>query len=144
MNQKKFALIVADACSLFTAVNPACAQSTMFTYQGRVTDNGTNFTGTGQFKFALVTSTNFNHQATATANLSGTFVTSYNIISGGSGYTVAPTVTISGGGGSGATATAVISSGVVTGINPASAGSGYTSAPMVTLSPPPANISYTT
>lgn len=34
------------------------AQNTIFTYQGRVTDNGTNFTGIGQFKFALVTRTN--------------------------------------------------------------------------------------
>ena len=43
------------------------AQSTAFTYQGRVTDNGTNFNGSGQFKFALVTGTNANHTATATA-----------------------------------------------------------------------------
>jgi len=38
----------------------ASAQSTVFTYQGRVTDNGTNFNGGGQFKFALVTGTNAN------------------------------------------------------------------------------------
>jgi hypothetical protein len=31
------------------------AQGTAFTYQGLVTDNGTNFNGTGQFEFALVT-----------------------------------------------------------------------------------------
>lgn len=31
------------------------AQNTTFTYQGRVQDNGTNYTGTGQFLFALVT-----------------------------------------------------------------------------------------
>jgi hypothetical protein len=122
----------------------AFAQGTAFTYQGRVTDNGTNFAGTGQFKFALVTSTNYNHQATATANLSGTFVTSYNLISGGSGYVSAPTVTVSGGGGSGATATAVISGGVVTQVNPGSAGSGYSSLPTVTIAPPPANIIYVT
>src|ERR1039457_2343357 len=120
------------------------AQNTAFTYQGRVTDNGTNFSGTGQFKFALVTSTNYNHQATATAKLSGTFVTSYNLISGGSGYVSAPTVTVSGGGGSGATATAIISGGVVTPINPGSAGSGYSSLPTVTIAPPPANITYVT
>ena len=30
----------------------AFAQSTVFTYQGRVTDHGTNFNGAGQFKFA--------------------------------------------------------------------------------------------
>ncbi|MFZ0828247.1 MAG: tail fiber domain-containing protein [Verrucomicrobiia bacterium] len=131
-------------CALFISINIVCAQSTVFTYQGRVQDNGTNFNGTGQFKFALVTSTNSSHQATATANLSGTFVTSYNIVSGGSGYVSAPIVTVSGGGGSGATATAVMSGGVVTAINPGSAGSGYTSTPTVTLSAPPVNITYVT
>jgi len=35
------------------------AQNTVFTYQGRVLDNGTNFTGIGQFKFALVKKYNF-------------------------------------------------------------------------------------
>lgn len=34
----------------------AFAQGTTFTYQGHILDNATNFTGTGQFKFALVTS----------------------------------------------------------------------------------------
>jgi hypothetical protein len=137
-------ILFATLSALSLGMNAVHAQTTVFTYQGRVLDNGTNFNGTGQFKFALVTSTNFNHQATATANLSGTFVTSYNIISGGSGYVSAPTVTVSGGGGSGATATAVITGGVVTQINPGSAGSGYTSTPTVTLSAPPANIAYTT
>src|SRR5205085_6934176 len=90
------------------------AQGSAFTYQGRLQNNGTNFNGTGQFKFVLVTSTNNSHQATATANLSGTFVTSYTVTFGGNGYTSAPAVTISGGGGSGATATANVSGGVVT------------------------------
>src|SRR6266404_3662967 len=68
------------------------AQSTVFTYQGRVLDNGTNFTGAGQFKFALVTSTNTSRQATATASVNSGFVTGYNITDGGSGYTAAPAV----------------------------------------------------
>ena len=42
------------ACPLSTGI----AQNTMFTYQGRVTDNGTNFNGVGHFKFALTTSNN--------------------------------------------------------------------------------------
>ena len=55
---------------------------------------------------------------------------------GGSGYSVPPLVSFSGGGGSGAEAVAVLnSSGVVTGINMISGGSGYTSAPTVTLTP---------
>jgi hypothetical protein len=54
---------------------------------------------------------------------------------GGSGYTLAPVVTISAPGGSGktATATAVISNGVVTAINVTFEGSGYTTTPTVTI-----------
>src|SRR2546425_9985708 len=81
---------------------PARAQNTVLTYQGRVTANGANFTGMGRFKFALVTSANASQQATATATLTGGFVTSVTVVSGGSGYTSAPAVTFSGGGGSGA------------------------------------------
>jgi hypothetical protein len=125
------------------------AQDTEFTYQGLVTDSGTNFTGTGQFEFALVTSTNTSITATATANTpSGGYITGYSIVSGGSGYVTAPTVTITGGGGSGATASATVSGGVVTAVNvtdPGNGGAGaYTSTPTVTIAPPPANILYTT
>src|SRR5437016_3283753 len=123
----------------------ARAQNTTFTYQGRVTDSGTNFTGTGQFKFALVTSTNFNHQATATANPpSGGFITIVNVTFGGNGYVTPPAVTFFGGGGSGVTAHATLSGGVVTNITVDNPGSGYSSAPTVVVVPPPANISYTT
>src|ERR1022692_3993404 len=101
--------------TLFTTTVNLHAQNTVFTYQGRVLDNGTNFTGSGQFEFALVTSTNANHTATVTANPpSGGFITGYVVTSGGSGYVSAPVVTIFGGGGSGAAATANISSGGVT------------------------------
>src|ERR1700676_642503 len=57
----------------------------------------------------------------------------------GSGYTSAPTVTLTGGGGSGATAVAAISpTGGVTSVTLTSAGSGYTAAPTVAFSAPPA------
>ncbi|MBK5002945.1 tail protein [Pseudomonas sp. S31] len=52
---------------------------------------------------------------------------------GGSGYTSAPTVAITGGGGTGAAATAIISGGEVTGFNITNPGSGYTSAPTIAL-----------
>jgi len=130
--------------SVLFSITAALGQGTVFTYQGRVTDNGSNFSGSGQFKFALVTSTNFNHQATATAVDNSGFITSYVVTSGGSGYTVAPTVTISGGGGSGAVATANISGGSVTSITVNNPGSGYTTTPTVIIAPPPPNISYTT
>ena len=103
------------ACFLLIANLSVFAQGTVVTYQGRVTDNGTNFNGTGQFKAALVTVTNNNHTATATANPpSGGFVTVLNVTAGGNGYAIAPTVTVSGGGGSGATSTDSISGCVVT------------------------------
>jgi hypothetical protein len=122
----------------------ALAQDTVFTYQGRLLANGTNFTGAGQFKFALVTGTNTSHQATATANLSGQFVVSYTVTAGGNGYLSAPAVSVIGGGGSGATAHSTISGGVVTSVVADNAGSGYNSAPTVTVAPPPPSIAYTT
>src|SRR5208337_3246321 len=105
----------------------AAAQDTAFTYQGRVTDNGTNFTGPGLFKFALVTSTN-GQGATATAVMNGVapneFVDICTVVNGGSGYATAPAVSFSGGGGSGATAQANLSGGVVTSITVLTPGSG--------------------
>ena len=147
MKNKLFAVFALPLLAAFSfQVSTAHAQNTTFTYQGRVLDNGTNFTGAGQFQFALVTSTNFNHTATATANPpSGGFITGYVVTVGGSGYVTAPAVTIFGGGGSGAAATANLSGGVVTSLTVASTGNGaYTSAPTVTIAPPPASISYST
>jgi hypothetical protein len=147
----KLRLVVPALLALLTLnllLSTARAQGTAFTYQGRVTDNGANFTGSGQFKFALVTSTNFNHQARAAANMGGVspnqFVSSIGVSDGGSGYASAPAVTFSGGGGSGATAQATVSGGVVNGITVLTPGSGYSSAPTVTIAPPPPNISYVT
>ncbi len=63
-------------------------------------------------------------------------VLSVNVTAGGSGYTSAPTVSFSGGGGTGAAGTAVINAGthVVTGVTMTNAGSGYTSRPAVSFS----------
>lgn len=65
-----------------------------------------------------------------------TGVSAIVISDNGANYTSAPTVLITGGGGSGASATAVINlaTGTVTNITVTNAGSGYTSAPTVTLS----------
>lgn len=64
-------------------------------------------------------------------------VTAITLTNQGSGYTVAPTVTLTGGGGTGATAEAVLgtgaNSGKIASIRVTKAGSGYTSAPTVTL-----------
>ena len=61
-------------------------------------------------------------------------VSSITVTNGGSGYTSAPDVTISGGSGTGATATATVESGAVTGITITNNGYNYTSAPSVTFS----------
>jgi hypothetical protein len=71
---------------------------------------------------------------TAAASIFGGKVTGINMADGGSGYTSAPNVTISGGGGIGATATATISGGKVSSITVVNSGSGYTSVPNVTIS----------
>ena len=63
-------------------------------------------------------------------------INTINITGGGSGYTSAPAVTITGGGGTGALATTTITNGVVTAVNLLSVGSGYSTAPAITISPP--------
>lgn len=60
-------------------------------------------------------------------------VLSITVTAGGTGYTSAPAVAITGGGGSGATAHAVIQGGAVTAIVVDTQGSGYTTAPAVTM-----------
>lgn len=69
-----------------------------------------------------------------TAVLSSATVGSITVTNAGSNYATAPTVTLVGGGGSGATATAAVSGGVITGFTVTAAGTGYTSAPTVVLS----------
>jgi hypothetical protein len=81
-----------------------------------------------------------NNKASAGINVSAAAaaaaksISSIAVSAGGSGYTVAPTVSFSGGGGSGAAGTAVISGGAVTSITVTSKGEGYTSAPTAVLS----------
>ena len=58
---------------------------------------------------------------------------SITLFNAGSGYTQVPTVTITGGGGTGATAVANISNGSVQSITVTNAGSGYTSTPTVII-----------
>jgi hypothetical protein len=66
----------------------------------------------------------------------GRFVHSFNptITSGGAGYTSPPTLTFSGGNGSGLAATATVSGGEVNSITITNPGSGYTAAPTVNVS----------
>ena len=61
-------------------------------------------------------------------------VTSVAVTSGGSGYTTVPTVSFTGGGGTGVAGKAVLNGGVVVAVLITSNGSGYTSAPTVSFS----------
>jgi hypothetical protein len=72
-------------------------------------------------------------QATGTATVEGGAVTAITVTSGGSGYNSAPTVSLSGGGGSGAYAVANVVGGAVVSVTVVSPGSGYTSAPTVSI-----------
>lgn len=63
-------------------------------------------------------------------------VRSISVNNGGSGYTSIPTVTLSGGNGTGATAAAVISGGSVSSITVTDGGDDFTDAPTVTISLP--------
>ncbi len=60
-------------------------------------------------------------------------VKSVTVSTGGTNYTVAPTVTLTGGGGTGAKATATVSSGRVTAVYITDMGTGYTSAPTISF-----------
>ena len=79
----------------------------------------------------------FNAPATATATVEGGALTAITVTNGSQFYgSAAPTVTISGGGGTGATATATVINGMVTAIEINNAGVGYTSAPTISVAPP--------
>jgi uncharacterized delta-60 repeat protein len=97
---------------------------------------GTNgwqgYTSTPQVRFSRSGVTG----AIATANRTGTGVSSVTLNYGGAGYSQAspPTVGFVGGGGTGAAGTAVVNAnGAVVGVTITSQGSGYTSSPLVTF-----------
>jgi len=113
----------------------------LLNYQGRIAVNGTNFTGTGQFKFALVDGgLNAAHTAAGAATISGGFLTIVTVTDGGAGYASAPGVSATGGGGFGAVLTAQISGGIVTNVIVNSPGSGYTSQPGIVFAAPGSNV----
>jgi hypothetical protein len=74
--------------------------------------------------------------AGATATVFNGFVIGITVTNGGSDYTFAPMVTITGGGGTGAGAFASITNGAVTAITVTNFGSGYTNTPQVVVTAP--------
>ena len=74
--------------------------------------------------------------ATASAVVTNGFVVGATITDGGYGYTNTPTVSLLGGGGSGAVAVAVVTGGVVVAVEILDAGGGYTNPPVVVIAPP--------
>ena len=73
--------------------------------------------------------------ATVTAFLTGNSITSLNLTNEGLGYIAQPTITITGGGGTGAVITAIYSGSTtkITGFTINNGGTGYTSAPLITI-----------
>lgn len=135
-------MLLLSISGAFFIISKANAQvPNIFNYQGRIAVQGVNFDGSGQFKFALVdggtTTTPAARTATGTAVITSEFVTSITLTDGGAGYTSDPSVTITGGGGSGAMAIATVNGGEVTGFSIISPGSGYTSPPTITVNDPP-------
>lgn len=80
--------------------------------------------------------TNLQTVAGAVAQIYNGFVYGANVTNGGSGYTTAPQVQFSGGGGAGAAASAVVSNGMVAAVNVSSTGLGYTNPPAIQIDPP--------
>lgn len=117
-----------------TTGSGASAQATIDTIGNvmgiTITNGGSNYTIAPLVNILTNASDLTGTGATANATLS---ITGIMLVSGGTGYASAPTVTIgdSIGTGSGAVAAATIS---VTGITLVSGGAGYTSAPIVTIS----------
>ncbi|HPA20884.1 MAG TPA: tail fiber domain-containing protein [Verrucomicrobiae bacterium] len=127
-------------CLMITASTGQTQVPEIMNYQGRVAVNGTNFDGTGQFKFSLVddgTTIPPVQGASAVAQVSYGRIVGFTVTAPGSGYTSAPSVTITDSTGQGATATAHISNGRLSYISVNSQGTGYSSNPTVTIAAPP-------
>lgn len=115
------------------------------TYQGRIAAGADAFDGTGYFKFALVDGgTTSSSTATASGTVVNGFLVSVNVLNGGAGYAVAPTVTIADPTGAGAKAVAQVVNGGVSKILIQSAGFGYSDSPVITVAPPNVIVDYVT
>lgn len=90
----------------------------------------------GYSHFLALTSSGPSRTATAKPKVVNGFVVGIDVVDGGNNYDEVPTVSIFGGGGSGAAATAQVVDGVVTGLTVTSAGYGYTQDASVQIASP--------
>ena len=90
-----FANLLAALISFLPRLQAQIAVPPLVTYHGRLSASGTNYVGTGYFKFAIVNGgTNLNRSAGGYCVTAGGGVSSAVVTDGGSGYTVVPQVTI--------------------------------------------------
>ena len=143
-----FANLLAALISFLPRLQAQIAVPPLVTYHGRLSASGTNYVGTGYFKFAIVNGgTNLNRSAGGYCVTAGGGVSSAVVTDGGSGYTVVPQVTIlapPGSPGAGATAIAAMAGGVVTSVTIQTPGSNYWGGVFLAIAPPPIVYGYTT
>ena len=96
-----------------------------------VTNPGSGFTPSDAQVQVAFSGGGSDNGAILTAVLATGNIDHLELISGGSGYATAPTVTATGGGGTGFAATATITNGIVSAINITNHGSNYTSTPTI-------------
>lgn len=123
------------------AVTANGAVSFVSTATGNVNfDNGSSVLNNNTFSASVAGLTNnitvsaVGNLTLGTLNAAGVALNAVGLGAGGTGYVTAPSVTLTGGGGTGATVTAIQSGGSVTGFNITSPGTGYTSAPTIVIS----------
>ena len=110
----------------------AMVATTDYTANSQANGMGTDLTSSLTVTTVAATDTATSRRITV-GNTAGSAVGSITVTAGGSGYTTAPTVSLTGGGGTGATATAVLAGSAVTSITITAGGSGYTTAPTVSI-----------
>src|SRR5256885_15770194 len=114
----------------------------VLSYQGRVQANGTNFSGVGHFKFAIVSpGTNTSRGATAVGTVNNGFLVGITVTAGGAGYSVGPAIARPDTPGSGAPATRAVWGGRGPGPPLATAARGRSSSPHRGIRPPPRTLS---
>lgn len=120
------------------AVNTQTFTQTLIATAGTITDPSRLNVGLSQYgsQYVIIVSNQTNGYFLWNGTIltsAGSLAPSVTVTNGGTGYISAPTVTASGGSGSGATFVATVAGGVVTGVTMTNPGSGYKAGDSVTL-----------